>query len=616
MRKAFLILLVSFLVPLLVCGQVERITTINGKKYIIHTVEHGNTIYSISKTYAVDESFILEENPFLKEGLKIGQEIKIPLSRQSKTEKKVAPAIQGEFLIHEVQRKETLYSLSRKYGLEIKDILEHNPELKEGLKVGQKLKIPATKSKDSQSQFLEPANYNLKEKEDIQRVHIVQPKETLYSLAKNYGVTMNAIIQANQGLSGGLMVGQRLIIPDRDSFEDGLEDPVVEPNKGEPEQGESFTPDKPNLGDYKLIPQGFMNEYKVAILLPFLVEEAAAKEISASNQVALEFYQGALIALDSLKKQGLRLTVLVYDTKKSADHVRGLLRQPQMSNVNLFIGPLYRSALEPVIEYAQTIGAHVVCPVPQNNKVLFNAPHVSKVPASDITQAALLGKYLATQHNTSNVIMVKRSRQEAVEDKLGQTFAQAYYRYIPGGLFRTDSIKSVFTNGFDFPDFERFMRIGQENIIFTASSDPVLASGLMTHLKGYSSEYKIRVFSLESWLEMDKIDFASKNDLNLTITANTHVDYKKSSTKSFVKNFRSRFKSEPGNYGFLGFDITYFYLKGIMDQGLAFLNALGENSSDPASLKFNFIRLSQSSGFENKGAHILGYKDYELQTLN
>lgn len=603
-------------------AQAERITTINGKKYIIHTIEKGHTLYSIAKSYAVDEYFIVQENPGLRDGLKVGQEIKIPLARQSKTESKTAPSLQGEFLYHEVQKKETLYSLSRKYGVEINEIIALNPEVEAGLREGQRLKFPATKSNNTQTEYLTPASAE-KMINDVQQYHEVQPKETLYSLAKQYGVTMQDIIDANGGLQDGLKEGTTIVIPKKAGAGKVSPNTPTTPKPSNDNDGTSFfqpqkSPVTPGFSGFNKQVNTNYGTYKVAIMLPFQADELLEKDKIGSNQIALDFYQGVLVALDSLKAQGANIKALVYDTNKDPNRVKTLLNSPAMTDVNLFIGPMYRSVLQPVIEHCEKYGAHVVCPVPQSNKILFNHPNVSKVHTNEITQAALLGKYLATKHPNDNLIVFSKSDADALEKRLEEGFKSMYFKYLPGGnIFGKDTLKTIITNGYNYPEIVGVLDESRTNVIFSPSSDPVMAAGLLTHLKGYSGKYKIKVFGLEKWMSMDKLDSKNKNDLNLTISTGSYVDYNNVLTKEFMKMYRRKFGIDPSSYGYLGFDVAYYYIKGLHEFGLDFLAEFNQQPTfHPTSTKFNLLRMSASSGFENKATYILSFNDYQLQVLD
>jgi len=118
-----------------------------GKKYYIHTVEKGNTLYNISKVYNVSANTIEELNPELKLGLKIGMELKIPF-HQPQAE---------DYIYHIVKKKETLYQISKIYNVNIEDITSIN-EIQDGnISEGQYLKIPSMFVQANQSNLHEAA---------------------------------------------------------------------------------------------------------------------------------------------------------------------------------------------------------------------------------------------------------------------------------------------------------------------------------------------------------------------------------------------------------------------------------------------------------------------------
>ena len=111
---------------------------VNGVMFYVHTVEDGNSLWGLQRVYGVEIEEILKFNPGLTEGLSLGQEIVIPvsdfISPQTVTEE------------YKVKKGETLYGLSRKFDVSLDTLIALNPELVEGLKRGQKLKIPKKKA--------------------------------------------------------------------------------------------------------------------------------------------------------------------------------------------------------------------------------------------------------------------------------------------------------------------------------------------------------------------------------------------------------------------------------------------------------------------------------------
>ena len=162
---------------------------IDGNKYYLHTVKKGNTLYSLSKAYAIEISDLVSENPGVKDGLTINQIIKIPVKHVDKKEfKSNQVGIEGNFVTHLVKPQETLFSLKKKYGVGIESILKENPEAADGLKIGMTLKIPVIYDAKVPKVSTKPAE------PDSFIAHIIKPKETLYSLAKTYEVIIDTLI--------------------------------------------------------------------------------------------------------------------------------------------------------------------------------------------------------------------------------------------------------------------------------------------------------------------------------------------------------------------------------------------------------------------------------------
>lgn len=125
----------------------SEIKTINGKKYYIHKVSKGQSLYAIAKIYDTDINIILAENDEAIDGLKNGQELKIPLPSQNNSVVKNIQLIDtSRYVYHKVEKKETIYSITKQHNITDKQLQEFNPEVATGLKPGQML-IVAVKQK-------------------------------------------------------------------------------------------------------------------------------------------------------------------------------------------------------------------------------------------------------------------------------------------------------------------------------------------------------------------------------------------------------------------------------------------------------------------------------------
>lgn len=176
---------------------------IEGKEYYLHKVEKGEGLYRIAKNYQVSQEEIINSNPdvIVNKQIQLGQVLYIPIIEGRNTN--IESSIQKEnFIYHTIQQGQTIYFLSKKYGVTLDEIYTHNPECKTSVRLGQVVKIPLT---DKKSEVVESNKYF---------IHTVSPQETVYGISKRYNVPIQKLVEENPGISDGVVVlGSELRIP-------------------------------------------------------------------------------------------------------------------------------------------------------------------------------------------------------------------------------------------------------------------------------------------------------------------------------------------------------------------------------------------------------------------
>ncbi len=231
-------------------GRSEVILSIGKNRYYIHTVEAGNTLYSLAKEYQVSEQQIINDNPYIKGGLQLEQVIKILYSPEPK--KLYSKRKQDKiFNTHIMAYGETLYSICKMYGIEFNQVMSDNPGIDPtALSVGTEINIRRTAVGDQSSDQI---NTQMQEYVDVANkatdnyiLHTVQADETLHSLSDSYNTPYSEISQLNM-IEQGLVQGQMLRIPRAELKMEHL-------------NADDFT------GDYKYLADSTI---KVAMMLPF-----------------------------------------------------------------------------------------------------------------------------------------------------------------------------------------------------------------------------------------------------------------------------------------------------------------------------------------------------------
>lgn len=571
------------------------IEKIKGVKYYIHSVEKGNTLYSISKKYGVSIEDITENNPEAASGLRIGQTLKIPVSKAKQKESEPIPAvIQGDFLIHDVAAKETLYSISKKYNLKIKDIIDINPETAtKDLSIGQKLKIPILRSQEVEPIDILPAV------SDSLVNHTAKKGETVYTIARLYNVNVDSIFMLNAWLKDGLKENQIIRIP---KLRPGLEETVL--------------PDSVSKAAIVL-----KDLYNVALMLPFHYDINDSIErnlkfnekpyIYKESEIALLFYEGAMLALDSIKKSGGAIRAYTFDTREDSLETAALLKKPEMSEMDLIIGPFYQHLFEDVAEFAKLNETGIVCPVPQSAKILLENKYASKVLASPLIQAGQLAEFVMNKYQDRQTLVFGST--DKTDMRLSQSFLQKAEEVTEKqGKNFSSAVSSFYFAEINTEKLKALLSSTDTNFIILPSYNQVFVSDMLTKLNSLLEHYNIMVFCLDKLTGYENIDVKYLHQLQVHVASPSYFDYEDQEVKRFIMMFREKYKTEPGKFGFLGFDVTYYYLSALLKYGKNFYDYLPGYKLELFSNSFDFIRTGFESGCENKHVYILKYENFKL----
>lgn len=220
MNMSFRVIVTLFLLNSIVLFSQENITK--------HTIAKGETISSIAEKYDVKQSAIFKLNPKAKNLLKLNSILLIPVAATKKTNTKSKVAADLPSKEHEVLAKETPYGIAKQYGISLKELNELNPTIEAaGLRIGQKIIIPAnatsteavvisqTKKVSQKPELVVTTPVIETEKSLTEQITIeVLPKESKYSIARKYGITVKDLDKANPTLGAkALRVGQKITIP-------------------------------------------------------------------------------------------------------------------------------------------------------------------------------------------------------------------------------------------------------------------------------------------------------------------------------------------------------------------------------------------------------------------
>ena len=595
------------------------VETKDGIKVHVHTVDKSQTAYGISRLYNISINELYESNPEAQQGLSIGQKLYFPVEGEVLQQEPVEidTVSDKDIIIHTVENGETLYSIARKYGVPAKDVIATNPN--GTLALGSKVKVPlknVVKDDVILPIVKDPINPTANLGDSI-ILHKVKKNETMYSLSKQYNVSIEEITAANDGLLGGLNKGMKLRIPLKKKVTNSVDDIVRDTLTGT-----SF--------DSLIVDTTLVQEvYDIAVMIPFFFDEnraRIAKYSSIGNSPiylhtlnALGFHHGAMMAIDSLKNAGLNVNVHVYDTKHDTAVVRGLLSRAEFSEMDLIIGPFYANQIKLVREFAKMNRIQLICPIPVSNKALFNNPFVTKMTASTPTQIKFMAQEIARKYHDQNVIVVRNQKNDE-DEYYYRTFKNAFAEEIQKYPNRyLDSAKETYVNdkGSRLSTVESKMVLDKNNIIVVPSQSVGHVSNFFTKLSSTTNSnpfrtYSLQVFGLEDWSEFPTIDEKYKNKFKLSLVTSGYVEYEDPKVLEFIRNYRTKYATDPSDFSFIGFDATFINLKGLLLYGTGFSNHYQHLINTGFNTNSLFEKVDPKGGYENKNVFMIRYDDYTV----
>ncbi len=584
-----------------------EIVTLNNKQYYKHIVQKGETLYAISKKYNVPVEQIKQANKGLTENLALNQVLLIPVRKNPTAQDSTyVPKNKSDYLEVIVQKGQTLYSISKAYGVSVNDIAAINPNIEKGLKEGQVLFIPIKKLKQESGTATQPAVENY-------ITHKVKRKETLYALSKKYKVSIEAIKEANDGLPDGLKQGQVIRIPQKTT----VQKHDVSINKNFISLNDSLkvrldTVFKQNTADSALTVK--KEVYHIGVILPFFAADniSAIEDLNPNEQlqlkgrshIAYDMLNGIKLALDSLQKQGFRYRLFLFDTKgKDSLQVAKILSNPEFEKLDLIFGPLYSENCKKIAQKANRLQIPVICPVNQSNKLLLGNQTLIKGVASEVIRVKALAQ--KTMRDFSAYHKIVSYGTNAQENLLSDIFIREV-SLIKDTVVDSTMLLSVNVtqcNSACITNIINNIKRDTVNVIYVPFKDDYKITALLTALNNVLSEKesKTRIILLgsEKILKYDNIDPEYLSKVNFT-----YATSQKNDSVTFDKincHFATRKVKYTTLYALDAFDFMYYAAGKMQQQGKYFFKFPDTTVWKGARNLIFLQKTGIESGYENIG---------------
>ena len=576
------------------------------QSYFLHTIEKGQSLYSIASMYNISQADIVKLNPGSDDKIYVGRTLRIP---------RTDAGLQKE-TFHTIAPGETLYRLTVKYNVSAKAICDANPGLSaDNFRIGQVIRIPsatdaAAATADTQALSGMPAG-NTAIQAPVQSrcrdMHKVKRKETVFSISREYGITEEELIAANPELrTGKLKKGTFLFIPYPKQSESTATSDILSQGKT-PSNEELFSKNSVAPKRYQTI--------RTALILPFSSSRAGASE---EQSRMVEFYEGFLMAADSLKRQGISLDIHTFDSKGKASEVSAILAQSKMKEMDIIFGPVNQEAIPLLADFADKHDIRLVIPFSPKVDQVFKNPHIYQINTPQSYLYSEVYEHFIRKFGRSNVVFV--------EDGSSDSEKAEFIKGMKNGLKEKGiSYKQVrIGTEIDPTKVIAAMDTLQENIFIPTSGRSSALNKILPHLTMVRREhpnFNMHLFGYPEWQTYTQDFLANFYELDTYFYSSFYTNNLFPAAIQFTHAYRRWYSKDMANtfpkYGMLGFDIGYYFLKGLAQQGNKLEENLNRIQVTPIQTGFKFERVNNWGGFINRKVFFVHFtKDFELIKLD
>lgn len=506
---------------------------------------------------------------------------------------------------HIVLEKQTLYSISKAYGVSLDDIYSANPGLKEtGLKKNAVILIPDLTVKEQEKGRKKKAG----KEEDKYTVHTVRWYEDLDVIAEKYDVTVESIMELNNLKGRKLKNRQKLRIPSATEVSAAEPDaaaqgPIVPATSGDVQNVSPENRTTTGISS-SILPLFRKNSVDISLLLPL-----AAGDSTSGSRSNMDFYSGALLAARQLGKEGVGIDLSVYDVADEQMHIT----EERLKSSDVVIGPVSAGDLGRLLASAPN-STYIVSPLDHRAEPLaLSYKNFIQAPSSSTAQYADLANWIREEKSPHDTVII--IHEKGIKDRTG---INTLTHGLKGNGIGFQTFSYNILEGRDIPDSLRSrMTLTARNHLMIASeseafvNDVIRNINLMVHEK-----YDVAVYASSKIRGFDTIEGANLHNVNLHVSASYYIDYDQKEVQDFIMDYRALFNTEPTPFAFQGYDIILYFAGICSKYGNAWpaMLPLEEEELLQSGFRFSRVVVGQSEvGFANTAIRRITYgPDYSV----
>ena len=495
-------------------------------------------------------------------------------------------------------------------------------------------------------------------------IHTVQKKQTLRDISELYDVTIAEILFENKELKNNPKSGTILRIP----YKEIIVEEIIEVQEIEEEEDNVENDTIIYIPDY--VPRSFDSErlYKVALMMPlyleqvdekFLQEETSNKQLLSKPFSYLHFYEGFMIAVDSMANSlDMKIELKVYDVDQDTNKIANVLCDSTLLDMDMIVGPFHLKPFEKVMEFVSERNVMVVNPMTNREDLLIGRPNMVKVKPSYSFQMQWLEQLIADKYRDNNIFILSMDGANMETARMIEEIALRNvneYSPVPNAhikkvikkhhdalrneevefdeeKYQTDNIvfnvsminqnpddttnlkNQVVVYDYSIDSLKKVKKVASSirNNVFIAYGDSkVFANEIVNKLNIFSKDYPVSLIALPDWSKYDKLFNENLMKLSTVYFDDDYIVYDNYAVGKFICKFREEYGTEPKDMAYHGFNIGWYFLNALMNYGDNVVDGIANYRIPLLNTKYYFERKNMNDGYENTFWNVYQYKNYE-----
>lgn len=351
-------------------------------------------------------------------------------------------------------------------------------------------------------------------------------------------------------------------------------------------------------------------EATISMLLPFKLNQINIKTPTKAEvekaALAIEFYQGFMLGIDSAASTGFNFKINVLDTRDYNAQIQSVMQAGALAQSNLLVGPVYPDGQKYIANYTITNKLPIVSPLAASMPQEFNNPNLISVVNNINLHVQKIGAHISRNYNSENTVVVLVNPKHSDDEVFGAPLRQ-YFTTLKNKKFSFQEYASVFSMETKVEKNKKYI------ILLSSSNKPFVTASIDKLIKMQRTGLNLSLYGHPNWTKQS-YPAEKLQALNTVVSSSYKIDYRRPAVIEFVRKYRQAYQFEPSEYAFKGYDIGLFFGNLIARSGPDFLNQITKHNYRGLHNGFHFVH-DDKLGYINTSLMLLQYKNFALNTI-